>query len=104
MDVPRLHSIRALLWPNAGQASASLQVLRGLVCSAVTSGAYAGCIDSQSWNLGVNPGSVKALPPEATTSTYCMGGSRPWALRQVLAVEIKLDAAGYVAGVKTRAK
>ena len=63
----------------------------------MTSGAYAGCIDSQSWNLGVNPGSVKALPSEATTSTYGMGSSCPWAPRQVLAVEIKLDGAGHVA-------
>ena len=61
-------------------------------------------VHRQSWNLGVNPGEVTGLPPEATTSTYCMGSSCPWALRQVLAVEIKLDAAGYVAGVKTRAK
>jgi len=54
-------------------------------------------VHRQSWNLGVNPGSVKALPPEATTSTYGMGSSCPWAPRQVLAVKIKLDGAGYVA-------
>ena len=56
----------------------------------------------QSWNLGVNPGSVTGLPPEATASTYCMGGSRPWALHRVLVVEIKLDGAGYVAGGENR--
>ena len=52
----------------------------------------------QSWNLGINRGSVIPMPTAATTSTYCMGSSCPWALRRVLAVEIKLDGAGYVAG------
>lgn len=54
-------------------------------------------VHRQSWNLGVNQGSVKALPPEATTSTYGMGSSCPWAPSQVLAVKINLDGAGYVA-------
>ena len=59
-------------------------------------------VHRQSWNLGVNPGEVTGLPPEATTSTYCMGSSCPWVLHRVLAVKIKLDCASYVAwGVNT---